>query len=212
MVWRRSWRRKQSEAIITLSNDKGHFHPVQVTKAIEKEIGKILFAKLLANFDELILISAENKKQQEMFLKMSNVLSNDCKLINVELNKIAYQCCLFLIILRSIWLVKLQSKGVYSSTFEVFQMPENGTYSLSSVQMEAEVCKMWRGAQVADTMKMLSLNAIIVEGSIVRLLLDVWYSLPFRHAPIPTLMSNCREWRHFHCFQTSHHSDMKSLI
>ena len=27
--------------IITLSNDKEHFQPVQVTKAIEKEIGKI---------------------------------------------------------------------------------------------------------------------------------------------------------------------------
>lgn len=64
---------KQEEwkVIITLSNDKGHFHPVHVTKAIEKEIGKIKYAKLLNN--RRILISAVNKKQQEMILKMSNL-------------------------------------------------------------------------------------------------------------------------------------------
>jgi hypothetical protein len=64
---------KQEEwkVIITLSNDKGHFHPVQVTKAIEKEMGKIKYAKLLNN--RRMLISAVNKKQQEMILKMSNL-------------------------------------------------------------------------------------------------------------------------------------------
>ena len=41
--------------IITRSNDKEHFHPVQGTKAIEKEIGKITFTKLLNN--RRILIS-----------------------------------------------------------------------------------------------------------------------------------------------------------
>ncbi len=64
---------KQEEwkVIIMLSNDKGHFHPVQVTKAIEKEIGKIKYAKLLNN--RRILISAVNKKQQEMILKMGSL-------------------------------------------------------------------------------------------------------------------------------------------
>lgn len=64
---------KQEEwkVIIKLCNDKGHFHPVHVTKAIEKEIGKIKYAKLLNN--RIILISAVNKKQQEMILKMSNL-------------------------------------------------------------------------------------------------------------------------------------------
>lgn len=64
---------KQDEwkIIITLSNDKGHFHPVQVTKAIEKEIGKIKYAKLMSN--RRILISTLSKKQQEMVLKMSSL-------------------------------------------------------------------------------------------------------------------------------------------
>lgn len=45
------------------ASDKGHFHPVQLTKVIEKEIGKIKYAKILNN--RRILISAVNKKQQE---------------------------------------------------------------------------------------------------------------------------------------------------
>jgi len=70
---------KQEEwkVIITLSNDKGHFHPVQMTKAIEKEMGKIKYAKLLNN--RRMLISAVNKKQQEMILKMSNLGGGNIK-------------------------------------------------------------------------------------------------------------------------------------
>lgn len=70
---------KQEEwkVIITLSNDKGHFHPVHVTKAIEKDMGKIKYAKLLNN--RRILISAVNKKQQEMILKMSNLGGGNIK-------------------------------------------------------------------------------------------------------------------------------------
>lgn len=59
------------KVIITLSNDKGHFHPVQVTKAIEKAFGKIKYAKLLSN--RRILISAINKKQQERIMKMGSL-------------------------------------------------------------------------------------------------------------------------------------------
>ena len=53
------------------SNDKGHFHPVQVTKAIEKAIGKIKYVKMLSN--RIILIPAMNEKQQERILKMDNL-------------------------------------------------------------------------------------------------------------------------------------------
>lgn len=42
-----------------------------MTKAIEKDMGKIKCAKLLNN--RRILISAVNKKQQEIILKMSNL-------------------------------------------------------------------------------------------------------------------------------------------
>lgn len=59
------------KAIITLSSDKGHVHPVQLTKAIEKEIGKIKYAKILNN--GRILISAVNKKQQENIMKMTSL-------------------------------------------------------------------------------------------------------------------------------------------
>lgn len=49
--------------------DTGHFHPVRMTKAIEKEIGK--FAKFLNN--RRILIFAMNKQQQDEILKIETL-------------------------------------------------------------------------------------------------------------------------------------------
>ncbi len=59
------------------SNGKGHFHPVQVTKAIEKETGRRKCAELLSN--RRISISAVNKKRQEWILKISNLVGEKIK-------------------------------------------------------------------------------------------------------------------------------------
>lgn len=43
------------KVMITYKKEEGHFHPLKLTKAIEKEMGKIKFAKYLSNKRLLIL-------------------------------------------------------------------------------------------------------------------------------------------------------------
>lgn len=59
------------KVIIEFNQDGGHYHPIKLTKAIEKEIGKIIFARFMSN--KRILIYATSKQQQEKVLKMSSL-------------------------------------------------------------------------------------------------------------------------------------------
>jgi len=59
------------KVIIEFNQDGGHYHPIKLTKAIEKEIGKIKFARFMNN--KRILIHATNKQQQEKILSMSSL-------------------------------------------------------------------------------------------------------------------------------------------
>lgn len=59
------------KVIIDFGQDGGHYHPIKLTKAIEKEIGKIEFARFMSN--KRVLIHATSKQQQEKILKMSSL-------------------------------------------------------------------------------------------------------------------------------------------
>ena len=50
--------------------ETGHFHPVQMTKVIGKEIGNITYAKFL---NRRVLISATSKQQQLKILKLDTL-------------------------------------------------------------------------------------------------------------------------------------------
>ncbi len=51
------------KVMIMFKNEGGHFHPLKLTKAIEKEMGKIKFAKYLSN--KRLLIFAKNQHQRD---------------------------------------------------------------------------------------------------------------------------------------------------
>lgn len=53
--------------LITFKKEGVHFHPLKLTKAIEKEMGKIKFAEFLSN--RRLLIFAKDKLQREKFLQ-----------------------------------------------------------------------------------------------------------------------------------------------
>ncbi|KAI2655997.1 Nucleic-acid-binding protein from mobile element jockey [Labeo rohita] len=55
------------KVLITFKKEGVHFHPLKLTKAIEKEMGKIKFAKFLSN--RRLLIFAKDKLQREKFLQ-----------------------------------------------------------------------------------------------------------------------------------------------
>ncbi len=55
------------KVMITFKNEGGHFHLLKLTKAIEKEMGKIKFAKYLSN--KRLLIFAKNQQQRDKLLK-----------------------------------------------------------------------------------------------------------------------------------------------
>lgn len=57
--------------MIEFNQDGGHYHPIKLTKAIEKDIGKIKFAKFMNN--KRVLIHANNKQQQEEILGMNSL-------------------------------------------------------------------------------------------------------------------------------------------
>lgn len=59
------------KVIIEFNKDGGHYHPIKLTRAIEKEIGKIKFARFMNN--KRILIHAISKQQQEKMLSMSSL-------------------------------------------------------------------------------------------------------------------------------------------
>lgn len=54
------------KVMITFKGEGVHLHPLKLTKAIEKEMGKIKFAKYLSN--RRLLIFAKNKPQRDKFL------------------------------------------------------------------------------------------------------------------------------------------------
>ena len=68
---------KEWKVIITLSDDKGHFHPIKVAKEIESKIGKVKYAKLLNN--RRLLISVGSKSQQEKLLKLTQLEGGSVK-------------------------------------------------------------------------------------------------------------------------------------
>jgi len=53
--------------VIAFKNEGAHYHPLKLTKAIEKEIGKIKFAKFLSN--RRLLIFATDQRQREKILR-----------------------------------------------------------------------------------------------------------------------------------------------
>lgn len=58
------------KVMVTFKNG-GHFHPLKLTKAIEKEMGKIKFAKYLSN--RRLLIFAMNPPQRDTFLRAATL-------------------------------------------------------------------------------------------------------------------------------------------
>lgn len=59
------------KVIIEFNQDGGHYHPIKLTKAIEKEIGKIKYARFMNN--KRVLVHAISKQQQEKILSMSTL-------------------------------------------------------------------------------------------------------------------------------------------
>lgn len=55
------------KVVIAFKNEGAHYHPLKLTKAIEKEIGKIKFAKFLSN--RRLLIFATDQRQREKILR-----------------------------------------------------------------------------------------------------------------------------------------------
>lgn len=55
------------KVMITFKKEGGHFHPLKLTKAIEKEMGKIKFAKYLNN--RRLLVFATGQLQRDRFLR-----------------------------------------------------------------------------------------------------------------------------------------------
>ena len=65
-MWRED-EQTERKVMITFKKEGGNFHPLKLTKAIEKEIGKIKFAKYLSN--RRLLIFAKDQLQRDKFLK-----------------------------------------------------------------------------------------------------------------------------------------------
>ena len=59
------------KVVIVFGRETGHFHPVQMTKVIGKEIENIRYAKFLNN--RRVLISATSKQQQVKILKLDTL-------------------------------------------------------------------------------------------------------------------------------------------
>ncbi|XP_013883765.1 uncharacterized protein LOC106532290, partial [Austrofundulus limnaeus] len=65
------------KVMIEFKQEGGQFHPIKLTKAIEKEIGRIKLAGLMNN--KKILIHAENRQQQEKIVKMTTLVGETIK-------------------------------------------------------------------------------------------------------------------------------------
>jgi len=55
------------KVMVTFKKEGGHFHPLKLTKAIEKEMGKIKFAKYLN--DRRLLVFATDQMQRDRFMR-----------------------------------------------------------------------------------------------------------------------------------------------